>query len=174
MSPPNESIDLSRHRDLAGRRSGPWARRVLVSVLVAVVVFALAGELGQPPRDVQAAGPAALLSVQAPDRLRGGLLYQARFTVTARQAIKEPQLILGPGWFDGLTINTIQPEPSQESNRNGHVALIFDKLPAGDKLRVWIQFQVNPTSVGRRIQLTELDDGDQPLVVARLPLTILP
>ena len=167
-------ISAERHRDLAGRGFEPWLRRLLLALLLVLIVVALAGAIGQRPRASQAAGPRAVLGVQAPERVRGGLLYQARFTITARRDIKQPQLILGPGWFDGLTINEIEPQPSEESNRNGRVALIYDELAPGDTLRVWLEYQVNPTTVGRRVQMTELDDGDRPLVVHRRPLTILP
>ena len=32
-------------------------------------------------------------------------------------------------------------------------------MAAGDSLRVWIYFQVNPTNLGTRSQDVELDDG---------------
>jgi len=170
----DDSIDVGRDRDLEGRGFEPWVRRALLGVLLVLIVLALANTFGQSPHISQAAGPKAVLGVRAPERVRGGLLYQAVFTITARRDIKQPQLILGPGWFDGLTVNTVEPEPSEESNRNGHVALSYDELAAGDTLRVWVEYQTNPTTVGRRIQRVELDDGDQPLVVHRRPLTILP
>jgi hypothetical protein len=167
-----ESIDLARHRDFEGRGWEPWARRLLLAALVAVILLALLNAFGQKQRVSQAAGPKALLGVRAPERVRGGLLYQAVFTISARRDIKQPQLVLGPGWLDGLTINTVEPEASQESNRNGRLALSYDELKAGDTLRVWVAYQVNPTAMGRRVQLTELDDGDMPLVVHRRPFTI--
>lgn len=170
----DDSIDVGRDRDLEGRAFEPWVRRALLGLLLLLIVLALLDTFGQLPQASQVAGPKAVLSVQTPQRLRGGLLYQARFKITARRDIKQPQLILGPGWFDGLTVNTIEPQPSQESNRNGHVALVYDELSAGDTLRVWIEGQVNPTTAGHRVQLTELDDGDQPLVTHRSPLTIVP
>ena len=170
----DDSIDVGRDRDLKGRGYEPWLRRALLAIVLVLVVIALLNGFGQRPQASTLTGPKALLGVQAPERLRGGLLYQARFKITARRDIKEPQLVLGPGWFDGLTINTIEPEPSQESNRNGHVALVYDELAPGDTLRVWIEGQVNPTTVGRRVQVTELDDGDRPLITHRNPLTIFP
>jgi hypothetical protein len=116
-----ESIDLARHRDFEGRGWEPWARRLLLAALVAVILLALLNTFGQKQHVSQAAGPKALLGVRAPERVRGGLLYQAVFTISARRDIKQPQLVLGPGWLDGLTINTVEPEASQESNRNGRV-----------------------------------------------------
>jgi hypothetical protein len=36
-------------------------------------------------------------------------------------------------------------------------------MRAGEALRVWIYFQVNPTTVGSRSQAVELDDGSRRL-----------
>jgi hypothetical protein len=168
------SIDVGRERDLQGRGFEPWVRRVLLVALVALVALALFNIFGQKQHASQAAGPKALLGVRAPEHVRGGLIYQAVFTISARRDIKQPELVLGAGWLDGLTINTIEPEASEESNRNGRLTLTYDELRPGDTLRVWIAYQVNPTASGRRVQLTEVDDGVEALVVHRRPLTIFP
>jgi hypothetical protein len=168
----DESIHIDRHRELEGRGYEPWVRRGILALMLLLVVLALLNVFGQRTHDSQAAGPAAVLGVEAPEAVRSGLLYQARFTITARRDIKQPELVLGPGWLDGLTVNTIEPQASQESNRNGHLTLVYDELKPGDTLRVWVDYQVNPTTRGRRLQLTELDDGDKPLVVHPRTLTI--
>src|SRR5215212_7901492 len=160
----DDSIDVEHQRDLEGRGYEPWVRRMILAVVLALIVLALFNVFGQRTHVSQAAGPAAVLGVEAPEKVRAGLLYQARFTITARRDIKQPELVLGPGWLDGLTVNAIEPQASEESNRNGHLALVYDELKAGDTLRVWVAYQVNPTANGNRIQLTELDDGDKPLV----------
>jgi len=64
-------------------------------------------------------GPEASLTVSSPPRVRGGLLYQARIRVKARRALKQPSLVLDQGWFEQTTINTIEPQPSQEQTDNG-------------------------------------------------------
>ena len=48
--------------------------------------------------------------------------------------------------------------------------LSYGALEPGDVLRVWLQFQVEPTTVGTRDYSVELDDEDRPLV--RIPRTI--
>ena len=47
-------------------------------------------------------------------------------------------------------------------------------MDGGDLLRIWFQFEVDPTNVGRRSYTLELDDAERPL--ARIPrtLTVLP
>ena len=109
-------------------------------------------------------GPAASLRLNAPARARGGVLFQARFDVRAFREIRQPLLILDPGWLDGLTQNTSEPQPSQERSDNGRIVFEYDALPAGRKLSVWLQYQVNPTHVGKTTQDVELWDGTKRLV----------
>jgi hypothetical protein len=168
------SLDLERSRDLRGRSWHVWIRRGLIALLLAIGLFALLGGIGQRASSVTASGSAATLIVHSPGRVRGGLIFQARISVRARRTIDEPRLVLGPGWFDGLTINTIEPDPSEQANRNGRVALHDDELPAGHVVRVFIEFQVNPTTVGRKTQQLELDDGGEPLAKLERRMTVLP
>jgi hypothetical protein len=73
-----------------------------------------------------------------------------------------------------MQVNSIEPAPASESSRDGQLVLSYDKLAAGDLLRIWFQFEVDPTSAGRRPYGIELDDAATRLV--RLPhtLTVLP
>src|SRR5947208_2193440 len=112
---------MGRSRELDGRGGHVWVRRALIAVLAAIALFALLGGIGQRASDVATAVPAATVALRSPTRVRGGLLYQARVTVRARRTIDEPRLLLSPGWFDGLTINTIEPDPSQQANRDGQI-----------------------------------------------------
>jgi hypothetical protein len=92
------------------------------------------------------------------------VLFQARFDVRALREIRRPRLILDPGWLDGLTQNTSEPQATQERSDNGRIVLEYDTLPAGRKLSVWLQYQVNPTHVGKTKQDVELWDGTTRLV----------
>ena len=71
------------------------------------------------------------LSVESPDGVRGGLLYQARFTIVAHQELKHATLVLNEKWIDGLTVNTIEPSPVNEASRDGNLALELGHLAAG-------------------------------------------
>ena len=155
---------LDRHRDLGGRRSDPWARRVGLLVLAALVVAALLNTFGQRTEISTARSPAASLSLDAPDHVRGGVIFQARFTVHAFREVKQPLLILDQGWLDGLTQNTSEPTATSERTDNGRLVLEYDTIPAGRKLEVWLQYQVNPTHVGETDADVELWDGDTKLV----------
>ena len=147
-------------RELPRSTTGLWARRLFLLLLALCIIAALLNAVGQHETISQAQGARASLSVSAPPRVRGGLLYQARLHVTAKQAIKQPTLVLDRGWLDQTTVNAIDPEPSQEQPEHGGVGLEFDALPAGSELTVWVSFQANPTNVGRHRTHVVLTDGD--------------
>jgi hypothetical protein len=167
-------LTLKRHRDLQGRERQVWYRRGLILVLVVIVALALANFFGQHPATSHAESRAASLELQAPTRVRGGLMFQGRFTLVARQDLKTPKLILSPGWFEQMTVNGLVPQPSTQTTRNGDVVLTFDSLQAGQKLVFWTYFQVNPTNIGHRSQDVELDDGNTPLLRLNRKVTIFP
>ena len=82
--------------------------------------------------------------------------------------------MLDRGWSDGVTRNTIAPEPVDQGDEAGRLVLAYDELPAGRTLTVRIQLQVNPTTVGTRPQDVEVRDGDRVLARAERTLTIFP
>src|SRR5207253_6499483 len=124
----------------------------------------LANVFGQQPVTSAASSTVARLEVVAADRLRGGLLGQQKFRVTAYSDIKHATLVLDRGWTDGLQMNTIVPYPLGQADRGGRLAMDFGHVPAGTTLVVRVQFQVDPPLVGSRPQGVELDDGQPPIV----------
>jgi len=137
----------------------PWLRHVFFVVIGAFVLAALLNLVGQRQTISRASTPGASLSVSSPPRVRGGLLYQARITVKAHRAIKQPELVLDEGWFEQTTVNAIEPQPSSQSSEDGRVAMVFDAMKPGDRLVVWVYFQVNPTNVGSHRTGVALRDG---------------
>jgi hypothetical protein len=47
-------------------------------------------------------------------------------------------------------------------------------MAPGDLLRVWLQFEVNPTNVGHRSYAVELDDAERPVTRLTPTMTVLP
>ncbi len=39
--------------------------------------------------------------------------------------------MLDPGWLEGMTLNTLEPSPVGEANRDGRIALELGRIPAG-------------------------------------------
>ena len=169
-----DTIVLKRDRDLAGRGWELWLRRGLFALLPVLVVLALVNLFGQRPGSATASSGAAKLKLYAPARVRSGVLFEARFHVTARRDLEKATLVLNPGWAEGMTINTIEPAPVNEASRHGWLSLELGHIPAGQSYLLFIQFQVNPINVGHRKQTVELYDGDTRLLRLGRTITIFP
>jgi hypothetical protein len=153
-----------------GQRGGLIARRTVMSLFAAFSLAALAGAIGQRATTSEAAG----MILQAPEIVRGGLFWQARIDIRAPREIQHPRLVLAEGWLEGMQVNSIEPAPESESSRDGLLVLSYGKLEAGDRLRIWMQFEVNPTNVGRRSLALELDDAETPVARIDRDLRVLP
>jgi hypothetical protein len=111
-------------------------------------------------------------SFSDPSRVRGGLLYQARFQITATKKLTRATLALAPGWLDGMRLNTLAPSPVSETSINGTLALDLGPIPAGGSFVLVADFQVNPTNVGHRDQTVWLYDGDKALITPHRTITV--
>jgi hypothetical protein len=170
-----EGLTLKRHRDLEGiYRRGLAARWLAYAVLFAVIVLGLLNVFGQRPSTATADVAAAKLQLYAPAHLRGGLIYMARFSITAKQELKDATLVLEPGWAESITINTIEPSPIGEASKNGRLSLELGHIPAGESFVLFMDFQVNPTNVGRHTQDVELLDGEQHIATIHRTITVFP
>ena len=173
-SRPNSSLDRAVDLELRGRGHHTLLRRLALAVLALIVIAALLNVFGQESTTTEAAGSKAVLSVQAPAHLRGGLLFQARYEIHAKQRLAHPKLALSPGWLEAMTLNTTIPEPASEVSTPDGLTLEFEPLPAGETLVVWTNWQVNPTNVGRRSEDTVLYDGPTRVASVNRTLTVFP
>jgi hypothetical protein len=167
-------LSRRRDRDLSGRGYQAWVRRGLLTLLVALPVCALLNVFGQRSVISEAGTPRATLTVKAPEHLRGGLVFEGRFEIEASSPLGRPKLVLGPGWTEGMTMNTETPQPRAETSDGGTLTLTFDPIPAGDRFTFWTQWQVNPVNVGRRSQDVALYDGGTRLASVDRDLTVFP
>jgi hypothetical protein len=106
--------------------------------------------------------------------VRGGLFFQSRVTIAVRGRIQQPRLVLDPGWLEGMQVNSIEPQAQQETSRDGRLVLAYSTWMPGDRVELWLQFQVNPTNVGHRSYTLELDDETHPIARVERTLTVLP
>jgi hypothetical protein len=166
--------DVAQMPESRALTRGLWARRVVMTLLLALVILALAGVFGQRGSTHAAAGPQATMKLGVPSAVRGGLLFQAKVEIAAHRAIEHPRLVLANGWTEGLQLNTIEPSAQSESSRDGRLVLSYDRLAAGDTMTVWFQFQVDPTESGRRDFTIELDDAEQPVARIAHKITVFP
>ena len=106
-----DTIVLKRDRDLDGRRNEVWIRRGLFLLLPLLSLVALTNAFGQHPTTSSRGVGAAKFEVYAPAHLRSGLLFEARFRIHAREEIERARIVLGPGWIQAVTINSLEPSP---------------------------------------------------------------
>jgi hypothetical protein len=168
-----DQLTLKLNRDREGKRD-VVARRLMVGAIVVLLGLGLANLFGQHPSRTVAEAEAATLEVHAPERVRGGLFYQARFRVDALREVKEATLVLDPGWVEGITINTVEPGPIGEASRDGRLAFELGRIPVGQKHVFYLQLQVNPTNVGHRSQDVRLYDGEELLAKIDRTITVFP
>jgi hypothetical protein len=137
-----------------------------------VRALGLLNVFGQRPATSRAAAPAAELSVYAPERVRSGLYFDARFHVRAIRELEDATLVLDPGWREGMTLNTVEPAPVGEESRDGALALELGRIPGGSEHLLFLQFQVNPTNVGHHSHDVDLYDGEEQLVSIDRTITV--
>ena len=170
---PPDRISLEAHRDNRHpvERVVRW---VVVAGLTALALAGLANVFGQRHTKTLAMGDGATLALTAPAALRSGLLFQGRFRIHAEREIAKPTLLLDQGWFDAISVNAMVPEPTGAASRGGRVAFVFPTLPAGRTMTVYVDFQVNPTTAGRRRQGAELRDGDRMIASIERTVNVFP
>ena len=174
MSRAPDQLTLARHRDLEGRAHRPFVRWALLSLVGLFVLLGLLNAFGQNPHTDTVSADGVELEVYSPQRLRSGLFFMSRFTIRAEREIEAATLVLDPGWLEGITLNTLEPAPVGEANRDGRIALDLGRVRAGTKHVFFLHFQVNPTEVGRRPQDVALYDGEAPLLEIDRTVTIFP
>jgi hypothetical protein len=169
-----DRLTLERHRDLEGRERRPYVRWAVLTLIGLFLLAGLANAFGQHPQTRVVSGEGVELEVYSPERLRSGLFFMSRFTIRAEEEIEAATLVLDPGWLEGITLNTLEPSPVGEANRDGRIALDLGRVPAGTKHVFFLHFQVNPTETGRRPQDVDLYDGETPLLHVDRTVTIFP
>src|SRR3954447_25209014 len=171
-----DHIDLGRHRDWEGRTYERWLPNFLFGLICLLPLGALLGLFGQTPDAQTVANPhgMATMTLIAPTKIRSGLLFQARFDIHAQRDIKDAVLVLDSGWLESMTLNTIEPSPSNESSSDGSLALDLGHIPAGKLWRQYLEFQGNPVNAGSQSQGVSLYDGNVPLLHINREIRVWP
>lgn len=159
-----ETLARKEHVELAGHDVEGWLRRIGLLLLAAFVAVGLANVFGQATGETSVENDTARLTVRAPGAVRPGLFYQVMFRIDATEELTEPALVLDPGWTEGFTINSYQPEPVEWEHRNGRNVIVYGPIPAGGHLVARLQYQVNTTAYGSRVQNVVLEDAGTPVL----------
>ena len=73
-----------------------------------------------------------------------------------------------------MQFNSVTPQAPNENALNGKVVLGYGELPAGRRLTVWFEFQVNPTNAGTHPYGIQLDNGNRPARPVQRTIRVLP
>jgi len=164
-------LERGRHLD---RDHSAWRRRAVVVVMSAFCTLALFNVFGQVAHVDHADGAAASLTVESPERLRGGDIYTTVITVSTHQPVQDVKVLLSPGWFSGFTLNAAAPQSGQDASTVQGDILDYGQLDAGFTMPIWISWQVNPTTVGEKDQDVEILDGSRLLVAVHRSVYVFP
>jgi hypothetical protein len=176
MASTPDYLDTRRHRDWEGRAYERYLPNTLFALLCVIPLLALVNFFGQNPSVRRATDPngVASLELSAPQTVRSGLIWQARFDIRANREIKDAVLVLDSGWLESMTLNSLEPSPAEETSRDGSIALDLGAIPAGKLWRQYLQFQVNPVNAGKQSQGVTLYDGNVPLLHLKRDLMVWP
>ena len=174
MADAPQGILVTRDRDLKGRERDPWFRRSLLVLVALIPILGLFNVFGQRPTTSEASAPGANMSIYAPTRVRGGLIWEARVHITAHRELKNAVLVLSTGWLEGMTLNTIEPSPVGEASKNGKLELTLGHIPQNESYILFMQFQTNPTNVGRRSRSAVLYDGQTKISAIHQKVSVFP
>ncbi len=156
----------------------PWSRHaspLAFLVLGAMVALAVSGTLGGGKNTTAIArGAEASLSVNTPQHIRNGQLFETRIIVEATAPIGDLVVALPPSLWRDLTINSLIPAPGEEEFADGLFKFRYGAFKAGERLEIKVANQINPALIGRNRGAVILFDGERPLARVPLTLTVLP
>ncbi len=148
---------------------------LLSAILAGLMLAAILGVFGGQPSDAMTMRSAAAdFNVVAPQKLRNGEFFEMRISAKARGTLAAPSIAVSSAYWTNVTVNTVMPEPANQSSKSGYFVLEYDALKQGDTLFVKIDGQINPTLRGGNRGVIELRDGEQTIAQIPLRLRVLP
>jgi hypothetical protein len=166
-----DGIDEDHVQPIAGWRR--HASPLSLAVFGAVVALALSGWLGHE-RTWRAEGDSATLEVHAPEIIRNGEFLEMRIRVSSELPIAELAIGVDETLWEDITVNTLIPAASQETNRDGETRFTFTDLAAGTAFLFKVDAQINPDIVLGNDGVITLYDGDAELAAVELAIMVLP
>jgi len=167
-------IDRARHHELKGRDQHVWERRAAIAALTVISILGLSNVFGQGTDPVRYSNPGVSLTVDSPTRVRGGLVFTTEFVIQPTKDLHDARLELSSGWFRGMTYNGLVPQPTNQFVVGPWTVFDLGTIGAGRRFPVWISWQTNATTVGRRSQDVAVYDGRTPILTVHRSLMVFP
>lgn len=161
-----------RHVQAHGTRLHAWpSGLVLLGLILAITSSGVLGQRGR----VASAGDGVRLSVEGPVRIRSGEYFEMLFTVDTEREIRDAVLSVDIRVWHDVTINTMIPQPAEESFEDGAFEFHFGALTRGSRLVVKVDGQINPAyPPGANAGAIALSDGAVTLASVDYTMRVLP
>ena len=101
-------------------------------------------------------------------------MFTSEIVITPAVRLRDARVFLARGWFQGMSVNTIEPSPAEETSDGPWVIFSFGPLPPGRDFHLWLSLQTNPTNVGAHSQDVALYDGPTPVATIHRNLFVFP
>jgi hypothetical protein len=112
-----------------------------LGVLLALSYFGVYGD----DQTLSDSGENVQFVIQGPAVIRNGEFFEMMLQVEARRDIQNLVVLVEPGLWRDMTVNTLLPDPSEQGFANGAFSFDFGMLDGGKSLLVKIDGQVNPS-----------------------------
>lgn len=145
-----------------------WGGVVLLGVVMTLAVFGSFGIVTL----LSDAREGVKLTIEGPQRIRSGEYFEMMFTIETEREIKDAVLSVDADVWHDMTINTMIPMAVEEGFQDGSFDFHYGALPAGARLLVKVDGQVNPRyPPGPNRGAIEVTDG--PATLASVDYTIM-
>jgi hypothetical protein len=158
-------------RPLAGwrRQASPLG----LLVFGAIVALGLGGFLGHE-RTWAASSGGTDLEVHVSEVVRNGEFMEMRVRVTASAGLDELVIGIEDGLWEDVTVNTMIPAASEETNADGETRFTFGELPAETSFLFKVDMQINPDIIGGNRGRVTVYDAEAEIVATDISITVLP
>lgn len=136
-----DGIEHRHIHEAQGTRLHAWPSGLVLFAMI--LGIAGSGVLGER-NTVTSGGGGVRLSVEGPVIIRSGEFFEMLFTIETEREIRDAVLSVDSRVWHDMTINTMIPQPTEESFKDGSFEFHFGALAAGARLVVKVDGQVNP------------------------------
>ncbi len=148
-----------------------WGGAVLLGFVIFLAFFRVFGARAT----LSDTGDGVILTIEGPQRIRSGEIFEMLFTVETEREIKDAVLSVNADVWHDLTINTMLPTPTEEGFESGSFNFHFGALAPGSRLLVKVDGQVNPDyPPGPNRGAIEVIDGTATLASIDYRIMVLP
>jgi hypothetical protein len=167
-----QGIDASHIKAKGWHRHANPASIVLLGLLLAAAGVGVFGGQPHPARTVTT--PSANITLELPERIRNGMLFEMRGLVETKRPFSDLTIAISSSYWRDLTINSMVPGPAEESSENGRYYFSYGPIDANETLNVKIDGQINPPLFGGTKGDILLMDGDTVVATIPVKMTVFP